>query len=41
MIRIAVSYMQETDSEIKKEIADIYVNLTKHLLDQGFSAGSG
>ena len=41
MIRIAVSYMQETDSEIKKEIAEIYVNLTKHLLDQGFAAGSG
>ena len=41
MIRIAVSYMQETDPEIKKEIADIYVNLTKHLMDQGFVAGSG
>ena len=41
MIRIAVSYMQETDSEIKKEIADIYVNLTRHLMDQGFVAGSG
>ena len=41
MIRIAVSYTHETDPEIKKEIADIYVNLTKHLMDQGFVAGSG
>ena len=41
MIRIAVSYMQETDSAIKNEIADIYINLTRHLLDQGFAVGSG
>ena len=41
MIRIAVSYMQETDSAVKKEIAEIYVNLTRHLMDQGFVAGSG
>lgn len=41
MLRIAVSYMQEEDPEVKKEIAKIYINLTKHLLDQGFAAGSG
>ena len=41
MLKIAVSYMQETDSETKKEIAEIYTNLTRHLLDQGFAAGSG
>lgn len=41
MLKIAVSYMNETDSAIKEEIANIYVNLTKHLLDQGFAAGSG
>lgn len=41
MIKIAVSYMQETDPTMKAEIAEIYVNLTRHLLDQGFAAGSG
>ena len=41
MLKIAVSYMQEDDPVIKAEIADIYVNLTKHLLDQGFAVGSG
>lgn len=41
MLKIAVSYMHETDPEVKEEIARIYVNLTKHLLDQGFQAGSG
>ena len=41
MLRIAVSYMNETDAAIKEEIAKIYVNLTRHLLDQGFAAGSG
>lgn len=41
MLRIAVSYMKETESAIKDEIAEIYVNLTKHLEDQGFAAGSG
>ena len=41
MLKIAVSYMNETELEIKEEIAQIYVNLTRHLLDQGFAAGSG
>ena len=41
MLRVAVSYMQETDSAVKNEIAQIYINLTKHLLDQGFAVGSG
>ena len=41
MLKIAVSYMNETDAAIKAEIAEIYVNLTRHLLDQGFAAGSG
>ena len=41
MLKIAVTYMQETDSAVKAEIAQIYVNLTKHLLDQGFAVGSG
>lgn len=41
MLKIAVSYMQETDPTVKTEIAEIYVNLTRHLLDQGFAVGSG
>ena len=41
MLKIAVTYMQETDPAVKAEIAQIYVNLTKHLLDQGFAVGSG
>ena len=41
MLKIAVSHMKETDPAIRKEIADIYVNLTRHILDQGFAAGSG
>ncbi len=41
MLRIAVSYMQEEDPAARKEIAGIYGSLTRHLLDQGFAAGSG
>ena len=41
MLNIAVSYMNETDPAIKAEIAKIYVSLVKHVLDQGFEAGSG
>lgn len=41
MLRIAVSYMQETDPARKNEIASIYTDLTRHVLDQGFAAGSG
>ena len=41
MLKIAVTYMKETDPAVKEEIAQIYVNLTKHLLDQGFAVGSG
>lgn len=41
MLKIAVSYMQETDPQVKAEIASIYVDLTKHILDQGFAVGSG
>ena len=41
MLKVAVSYMQEIDPAIKDEIAKIYVTLTRHLLDQGFAAGSG
>lgn len=41
MLRFAVAYIKETDPQIKAEIADMYVNLTRHILDQGFAAGSG
>ena len=41
MLRIAVSYISETDPAVKDEIAGIYLDLTRHLLDQGFAAGSG
>ena len=41
MLNIAVSYMNETDPSIKAEIARIYIDLVRHVLDQGFQAGSG
>lgn len=41
MLRIAVSYINEKDPALREEIAGMYVNLTRHLLDQGFAAGSG
>ena len=41
MLRVAVSYMHENDTSVKKEIEKIYIDLTKHLLDQGFAVGSG
>jgi chondroitin-sulfate-ABC endolyase/exolyase len=41
MLNIAVSYMNETDAAVKSEIADIYISLVRHVLDQGFEAGSG
>lgn len=41
MLHIAVSYIKEKDPVIREETAGMYVNLTRHLLDQGFAAGSG
>ena len=41
MLKVAVSYIHAKDAAIKDEIAQIYVTLTRHLLDQGFAAGSG
>ena len=41
LLQAAIAWMHETDSARKAEIADMYVNLTRHLLDQGFEAGSG
>ena len=41
MVRIAVSYLREKDPKVKAEIASMYIDLTRHILDQGFAAGSG
>lgn len=40
MLRIAVSAAQATDPAEKAEFTKIYIDLTRHLLDQGFAAGS-
>ena len=40
MLRIAVSAAQATDTAEKAEFTKIYLDLTRHLLDQGFAAGS-
>lgn len=41
MMSIALSWDRETDPDLKAEIGAIYLYLTRHLLDQGFQAGSG
>ena len=41
MLRLAVSIMKCQDAAAKEEMSRMYVNLTRHLLDQGFAAGSG
>ena len=41
MLRLAVTVMNCKDAEQKEELSRMYVNLTRHLLDQGFAAGSG
>ena len=41
MLRLAVTIMNSKDAEQKDELSRMYVNLTRHLLDQGFAAGSG
>ena len=40
MFQIALAWKDETDPEKKNELAEMYVILTRHLLDQGFAAGS-
>ena len=40
MLRIAVSAVQSKDPVEKAEFTKIYIDLTRHLLDQGFAAGS-
>ena len=41
LLRIAAGYLASDDPKEKLELAYIYVTLTRHLLDQGFAAGSG
>lgn len=40
MFRIALGWRQAEDSQVRAELARIYVDMTEHLLDQGFAAGS-
>lgn len=40
MFKIAVTYTKTDNPEDKKELADMFVQLTRHMLDQGFQAGS-
>ncbi len=37
---LAAAYLKSDDKAEKEEIAAMYVNMTRHLLDQGFAAGS-
>lgn len=41
MLRLAVTIMRTESPAVKDELSRMYVNLTRHLLDQGFAAGSG
>lgn len=41
LLRIAVSTQHTSDADQKAAFTKIYLNLTRHLLDQGFEAGSG
>ena len=41
MFRLAVTIMRTEDPLEKEELCRMYVNLTRHMLDQGFAAGSG
>ena len=41
MLQIAVAASEEKDAGRKQELTEMYISLTRHLLDQGFAAGSG
>ena len=41
LFQLALAWKNEKNPELKAETASMYVNLTRHLLDQGFAAGSG
>jgi len=41
LFNLAVAYRRSTDEGERAELAEMYLTLTRHLLDQGFAAGSG
>lgn len=41
LLQFAIAWKNESDPILKAEIAGMYISLTRHLLDQGFEAGSG
>lgn len=41
MLRIAISAKRAKDKSAKEEFTRMYIGLMRHLLDQGFAAGSG
>lgn len=40
MFDLALSYLRSDDPAWKQETADMYVTMTRHMLDQGYAAGS-
>ena len=40
LLDLAIAYMNAEDPGWKNEVAEMYVEMTRHLLDQGFAAGS-
>lgn len=40
MLDLAAAYLAEEDRNAREKIAQMYVAMTRHLLDQGFAAGS-
>lgn len=40
LFKLALGWMQNNNPEEKSRMADIYLQLTRHLLDEGFAAGS-
>ncbi len=41
LFQLALAYANETDEDLRREYASMYVDVTRHLMDQGFVAGSG
>ncbi len=40
MFNLALAYLKTDDPEWKRELENMYVTMTEHLLDQGYAAGS-
>ncbi len=41
MFQLAVAYLNTEDEALRNEYASMYVEMTRHMIDQGFVAGSG